>query len=303
MKIAFIGLGNMGLPMATRLARHGHDVYGRDARSASTAEFVATTSRAYELSDSLLGEMNVLVTMLPNSDTVETVLVESGLVDALAPGALVIDMSSSDPMRSQALGTALVSRGLTYIDAPVSGGVVGATEGTLTIMTGGSGRDVQEAADLFAIMGRTVLHVGATGAGHAAKALNNLVSAATVAVTVEALHVAQKFGIEGGNFVDVLNASSGRSNTSENKVRQHMLNGTFDSRFTVGLLSKDVEIALTLAQQLAVPIAVSAEVGSLWRSVCDAGHADEDHTLMYELTRIAGSCGAVEHRPETKPAG
>lgn len=294
MKIAFIGLGNMGLPMATRLARHGHDVYGRDARPASTAEFVATTDKAHELSHSHLSEMDVLVTMLPNSDTVETVLVEARLVDALTPGTLVIDMSSADPLRSRALGSALVSRGLKYVDAPVSGGVAGATAGTLTIMTGGSQDYVDEAADLFAIMGTTVIHVGATGAGHAAKALNNLVSAATVVATVEALHVAERFGIAGGTFVDVLNASSGRSNTSENKAKQHMLNGRYDSRFTIGLLSKDAEIGLALARQLDVPIAVGAEVASLWRSACDAGYADDDHTFMYELASTVYPGGAVE---------
>lgn len=283
MKIAFIGLGNMGFPMAVRLAEHGHQVYGQDALAESTAKFAAATSNSHELTVDHLGEVDVLITMLPNSAIVEAVLLQDGVAEALSAGTLVLDMSSSEPTRSRELGATLAAKGLRYADAPVSGGVKGAAEGTLAIMTGGDARDLADATDLFSVMGRSVIHVGPTGAGHAAKALNNLVSAASVAVTVEALHVAERFGIEGDKFVEVLNASSGRSNTSENKVKQFMLSGTFASGFPIGLMTKDVNIAMNLAEELAVPVHLSAEVAALWRSVSDSGHAGHDHTLLYEL--------------------
>jgi 3-hydroxyisobutyrate dehydrogenase len=283
MKIAFIGLGNMGFPMAVRLAEHGHQVYGRDALAESTAKFAATTNNSHELTVDHLGEVDVLITMLPNSAIVEAVLLQDGVADGLSTGTLVIDMSSSEPTRSRELGSALAAKGLRYADAPVSGGVKGATEGTLAIMIGGDAQDLADATDLFGVMGRSVIHVGPTGAGHAAKALNNLVSAASVAVTVEALHIAECFGIEGEKFVDVLNASSGRSNTSENKAKQFMLSGTFASGFPIGLMTKDVNIALNLAEELSVPVTLSAEVAALWRRVSEDDHAAEDHTVMYKL--------------------
>ena len=143
---------------------------------------------------------------------------------------LFIDMSSSEPIRSPGTwGQRLERQGMRYLDAPVSGGVRGAQNGQLAIMVGGSWRDLDQATDIFDIMGKSVIHVGDAGSGHAAKALNNLVSAASVAATVEALRVGERFGIDPATLTEVLNASSGRSNASENKVPQFMLYGTFGS--------------------------------------------------------------------------
>lgn len=221
--------------------------------------------------------------MLPNSAIVESVLINDGVTDQARANTLVVDMSSSEPIRSRALGQVLRDKQLRYVDAPVSGGVKGAEEGRLAIMTGGDPGDLAELRTLFDIMGRSTIHVGPVGAGHAAKALNNLVSAASVAVTVEALHVAERFGIEGDRFVEVLNASTGRSNTSENKVRQFMLSNSFASGFPIGLMTKDIEIALNLAEELNVRVQLSDAVGELWNNACNDGHALEDHTRMYEL--------------------
>ncbi len=282
MRIAFFGLGNMGLPMATLLAQRGHDVHGLDVSADAVARFAATSEHAHALDRADLAAVDVVITMLPNSRIVEAVLLEDGIAALCSPGTLVADMSSSEPLRSRALAATLRELGLRFVDAPVSGGVKGAVEGRLAIMTGGEVGDLAEVQPLFDIMGRSTVHVGPVGAGHAAKALNNLVSAASVAITVEALHVAERFGIEGDRFVEVLNASSGRSNTSENKVRQFMLSKSFGSGFPIGLMTKDIDIALSLAADLEVPAPLSIDIAQAWHEACDNGHAGEDHTRMYE---------------------
>jgi 3-hydroxyisobutyrate dehydrogenase len=282
MRIGFIGLGNMGLPMARRLVAGGYEVLARDTNDTVVTGFVEQAG-AFRLTDGNLGEVDVLITMLPTSAIVESVVLDSGVADRLEPGALVVDMSSSEPTRSRELGLVLLDKGLRYLDAPVSGGVKGAEEGRLAIMAGGTEADVAEVSDIFAAMGRSTIHVGPIGAGHAAKALNNLVSAASVVATVEALRVAERFGIAGDRFVEVLNASSGRSNTSENKVRQFMLSKSFASGFPIGLMTKDIDIALQLAHTLEVNTELGESVAEIWHRVCEAGHAGQDHTRMYEL--------------------
>lgn len=283
MKIAFFGLGNMGLPMASRLAAHGHDVYGKDVAESAVDRFVEGGRNRHRMAQQDIQAADVIITMLPNSAIVESVVLDDGVAQRARVNTLFVDMSSSEPLRSRALGRALRDKGLRYVDAPVSGGVRGAEEGRLAIMTGGDPGDLAELQDLFNVIGRSTIQVGPVGAGHAAKALNNLVSAASVAVTVEALRVAERFGIEGDRFVDVLNASSGRSNTSENKVRQFMLSESFDSGFPIGLMTKDIDIAMHLAGELAVHVELSDAVAALWRKVRDDGHAGEDHTRLYEL--------------------
>jgi 3-hydroxyisobutyrate dehydrogenase len=150
-------------------------------------------------------------------------------------------------------------------------------------MVGGRSQDLDQAKELFGILGKSVVHVGEAGAGHAAKALNNLVSAASVLATVEALRVAEAFGINPDTFTEVLNASSGRSNTSENKVRQFMLSGTFGSGFPIGLMTKDIRIATALAASLRVDSPFSGDCQQLWEAALEAGFAAEDHTKMYEI--------------------
>ena len=280
--IGFIGLGNMGFPMAHLLATAGHTLLVQDVADAAVERFLAEHPAAVRAGDDFAAA-DLLITMLPNSDIVESVLLDGPVPNTLPTGALVIDMSSSEPVRSRAVGEALAARGLRYIDAPVSGGVRGAVAGQLAIMVGGAEADVDGASDVLGVLAKSVIHVGAVGNGHAAKALNNLVSAASVLATTEALRIGEAFGLDPATMVEVLNASSGRSNTSENKARQFMLNGTYASGFPIGLMTKDVRIALGLADQLHVPSAFSHDAGAYWETACDQGHAGEDHTKMYEV--------------------
>ncbi|MFI0821919.1 NAD(P)-dependent oxidoreductase [Streptomyces sp. NPDC021098] len=281
--IGFIGLGNMGLPMAGRLVQAGNTLIVHDQNTEVVEKFLTDHPTAVAAGTVAWQRADVIITMLPTSAIVETALLTDQVVATASLNTLFIDMSSAEPSRSERLGVTLEEKGMRYVDAPVSGGVRGALNGQLAIMAGGTAADVHEAKPLFEVMGESVIHVGGPGSGHAAKALNNLVSATSVAVTVEALHVGQCFGIEPQTLTDVFNASSGRSNTSENKVAQFMLSGSFGSGFPIGLMTKDVDIAIALAEELGLDAELSHHCADVWHKAVDDGFAAEDHTRMYEI--------------------
>jgi 3-hydroxyisobutyrate dehydrogenase len=285
-QVGFVGLGMMGTPMAARLGQAGYKLYIVDADAKRAEDFIAEHD-AVPLSTANASELDVLITMLPNSDIVEKVLFgageETGLAHALRKGAVVIDMSSSEPARSRDLGTDLDKMGLRYLDAPVSGGVKGATAGSLAILVGGDATTLGEHHTLLEKMGNKILHIGAHGAGHAAKALNNYVSAAGLLATVEALRVAARFGIEPAVMTDVLNSSSGRSNTSENKVKQFMLSGTFGSGFALQLMTKDLKIAAALAESVGYDFPLGKPCVEIWKEAAEKSTPATDHTEMYRL--------------------
>lgn len=285
-RIGFIGLGMMGQPMSACLAKADYSLFVLDADPARTQQ-VAQALKASVLSADNAAHLDVLITMLPSSAVVEQVLLDGGWAARLALGATVIDMSSSEPARSRALGERLQGEGLSYLDAPVSGGVKRAVDGSLAILAGGQTEVLERCRPLLQAMGRSVLHIGGAGAGHAAKALNNYVSAAGLVATVEALHVAERFGIEPQVMVDVLNASTGRSNTSENKAGQFMLSGNYGSGFSLKLMDKDLNIALALAAELGYPMPLGNACTALWDAAAERSDARTDHTEMYRLLGTA----------------
>jgi 3-hydroxyisobutyrate dehydrogenase len=298
-RIGFIGLGMMGAPMARCLANAGHTLFLADADTAR-AGTLQTELNAAPLSEDSAGTLDVLITMLPNSTIVESVLLgeagSTGWAHRLKRGAVVIDMSSSEPARSRTLAGTLRAAGLAYLDAPVSGGVKRATDGTLAILVGGDAGVLERCAPLLRAMGKSVLHIGEAGAGHAAKALNNYVSAAGLMATVEALHVAARFGIDPAVMADVLNASTGRSNTSENKVKQFMLSGTYASGFAMQLMNKDLKIARALAQDMDYPLRVGNTVTAVWDEVSQHASPATDHTEMYRMLQAPGDADAKPRR-------
>jgi 3-hydroxyisobutyrate dehydrogenase len=282
--IGFIGLGTMGYPMAARLHAAGHSLIVRDAVDATQQRFVAEFDGVSGASDlAAFDGCETIVTMLPNSDIVDAIVTE--LAPLLAADALVIDMSSSDPVRTRALAATLRAVGKRLIDAPVSGGVARARTGTLAIMVGGDAVDLDAARDLLATMGSTITHVGAVGAGHAVKALNNYVSAAGLIATAEALLVAEQFGIDPDVVVDVFNASTGKNNTTEMKAKQYMLSGAFDSGFSLALMAKDVGIAASLGAAVGTPMALGAQVSGMCTAASEALGVKADHTEVYRYVR------------------
>lgn len=290
-RIGFIGLGMMGLPMTTCLSKAGFELFLADA-DAGRLQNIQTTLGATALTPENARSLDVLITMLPNSNIVESVLLgadgQSGWAASLGANAVVIDMSSSEPARSRDLGQKLNELGLAYLDAPVSGGVKRAVDGSLAILVGGDQKIMARCQPVLDAMGKNILHIGEAGSGHAAKALNNFVSAAGLMATVEALHVAKRFGIDPGVMVDVLNASSGGSNTSLNKARQFMLSGTFGSGFSMQLMNKDLKIAKGLADGLDYPLTFGQRAITVWDEVAQDSTPTTDHTEMYRMLAKEG---------------
>lgn len=282
-RIAFIGLGMMGTPMAARLAEAGHTLIVKDANVDVQDAFVKAHG-ASVIQDRSELNADFLILMLPNSAIVESVL--TGLSSRLGDGTVVIDMSSSSPLETRALAKRLQSRGINLIDAPVSGGQKGAINGTLSIMVGGDEHLYEKALAVLDVMGRCT-YVGPIGAGHALKALNNYLSAAGLLATVEALRAGAAFGLDPSVMTKVFNTSSGRNNTTENKVEQFMLNGKFNSAFALQLMAKDIGIATDLAQQMQTPISFGLSCEDIWKSISDRAPG-ADHTEMYDWCKCTG---------------
>ncbi len=284
-RIGFIGLGNMGTPMAANLKRGGHDVMAYDLARERAHEFAQEhAARASgDLAD-LAAHAEIVITMLPTGRDVRDVVLEAqggALAANLRPGAIVVDMSSADPVGTRELGADLARRGIALIDAPVSGGVPGAKNGSLAIMIGGQAEAVAAVKPVLACMGKNLFEVGGLGCGHAMKALNNLLAATSSAAAAEAILIGRQFGLDPAVMTDVINASTGRSFTSENLIRQHVISGTFASGFALGLLAKDVGIAVDLARQMRVDAPLGRLVGALWSEARDAVGGEQDHSRAW----------------------
>ena len=266
MKIGFIGLGMMGRPMAERLLASGFDVQVHDSNAALAADF---GGRWRDSPAGAADGADILVTMLPNGDIVRTVLLAAG--EALKPGAVVIDTSSSDAGGTVGLGRELGARNVRLVDAPVSGGVPMARDGKLTLMVGGADDDLFAAVEpLLSALGARIVRLGPLGAGHAAKAINNCIAAAVLAVTAEGLVMGEKFGIAPETLLDVINSSTGRSAVSESVFRTQILPRSYAQGFALALMAKDVDLADRLRQRLGLDLPMVAETQRLWSAARDA---------------------------------
>jgi 3-hydroxyisobutyrate dehydrogenase len=291
--VGFVGIGNMGGPMVRCLAKAGFPVCMYDVDVTATAAFGTETGDVSIAPDlaTLGATCDVVITMLPNSKIVRAATIgtkaKPGFAATLKPGAIVIDMSSSYPLDTQKLGADLAKSGIALIDAPVSGGVPKAVSGTLAIMTGGEPSVIECATPILTAMG-TVHPTGKLGSGHAMKALNNYVSAAGLIATAEALIVGQKFGLDGATMTKVLNASTGRNNTTENKAERYMLNGAFNSGFALALMEKDVGMARQLAEALELDADELQFVSAYLAKALKSLGAAADHTAVYAFAEKNG---------------
>jgi 3-hydroxyisobutyrate dehydrogenase len=253
MNIGFIGLGAMGRPMATRIAAAGHQPVVFDVDNAAAQRLGAEASVRVASGRDDFAAVDFVVTMLPTSAIVREALTgPNGIATALRRGTLVIDMSSSEPEDTKKLGAELAGMGVALVDAPVSGGVPRATSGQLTIMMGGSAADLARARPVLEMMGTKLFEVGALGAGHAMKALNNYVSAAAFEATSEALLIGKRFGIDPTQLIDILNVSTGRNFHSELSMKDHVIGERYAAGFLLALAAKDVRIAAGLAAAMKI---------------------------------------------------
>jgi 3-hydroxyisobutyrate dehydrogenase len=284
--VAFIGLGKMGQPMVRRLLGAGHRVTGQDLSAAAVAalnEQPGFRSAASAI-DAATGAQ-VIILMLPDSHAVDTLLWDTGMAASLQPGQLLLDMGSSDPVRSRDNAARLAQSGIAFVDAPVSGGDKRAIDGSLAIMMGGEADAVEQVRPLLQAMGKTLVHVGAAGAGHAVKALNNYVSASGLLAVCEALTAAEAFGVDPHKVNQVFNASTGRNNTTDVKVETFMLSGAFNSGFALALMRKDLQTAQAFIDRMGTEDGFAQACLNVWKQAEEGLDPGADHTAMYRFIR------------------
>ena len=296
--IGFIGIGNMGRPMATNLARGGYQVVAYDADGKRAVQFAKDAGAKSAATLAALGaEVDAIVTMLPTGKEVRACLLETeggALAASLPRGALIIDMSSADPVGTRQTHVDLAKRGLTLVDAPVSGGVPRATDGSLAIMIGGDAAAVAAAKPVLAKMGTRLFEVGGPGNGHAMKALNNFVAGTGFIAVAEAVLVGKSFGLDPSVMIDVMNVSTGKNFNTENVVKQHVISRQFASGFALGLLAKDVKIAADLAAAIDVESPLTRLSAALLGEARDWVGSDKDHTLAYTYWESRDKKAAAE---------
>ncbi|MBX5441703.1 MAG: NAD(P)-dependent oxidoreductase [Solirubrobacteraceae bacterium] len=279
--VGFIGLGNMGWPMAANLVAAGHDVVVHDADPARAEAFASEKGARVAGGPSGVAGADALITMLPDDRVVASVLLDDGFAAALPAGAVIVDMSSSDPVGTRRLGERLPADAL-LVDAPVSGGVPRAQDGTLSIMVGGSDDAVARAMPLLEALGERIFRTGELGTGHAMKALNNYLAAAAYSAATEALAIGRRFGLDPETMFDIVNTSTGRSFSSEVVLRNNVVTGEYATGFALGLLAKDVGIAAGLAQALDVDAPTLDLVSRRWAEAAVALGPDADHSEAHK---------------------
>ena len=283
-RIGFIGLGNMGAPMARRLVDAGYELVVTDAVPEAVERFAAGSKCERAASPESIGERcRVVITMLPNGQIVREVLLgANGLAPRLAPGSVAIDMSSSSPIGTRELSADLATIGIALVDAPVSGGVKKAADGMLAIMVGGEAEPVTRVRPILEAMGK-VFATGPSGSGHAMKALNNFLSAANLAVTAEAVIAGQRFGLDPATMISILNASTGRNTGTDSKFPNNVLPRTFNSGFALGLMAKDLRLALEVARSSGAPAGLLEKTAQMWAAAEQqlGGKADNTEVVKY----------------------
>lgn len=290
--IGFVGIGNMGWPMAACLVRAGYRVHVHDSRAEAVRRFVGEVGgeAAGSLRDTA-ARSDAVITILPTSAIVAQVLHDGddSILAGMQPETVVIDMTSGAPTRTQEIAERVAALGGHMIDAPVSGGVARARTGDLAIMVGGEAAVIDRVMPVLRAMGTQVMRTGAIGSGQAMKALNNLVSTGGFLIGIEALLIGQRFGLDPAVMVDVLNAATGMNNATQKKFKQFVLSRQFNAGFSMGLLHKDVSIALELGRETATPAPVSALCKELIAAALTMVGGDADHTEMARvLERLAG---------------
>ena len=286
-RVGFIGLGAIGRPIARHVARRfGAIVWNRTTERARA--FAAETGATMASSPTeLVQAVEVVVTCLPTSREVRALV--DATVSAWRSGHLLLDVTSGDPATSREIAATLASRGAALVDAPVSGGTVGAEAGKLTVMMGGEAGAVERARLIVESFAATIVHVGPVGAGHAVKAINNALLAVSIQAAGEGLAALVKLGVPATKALEVINASSGRSNVTENLVPQRVVTRAWPRTFRLALLDKDVGIALDVLKQTGVPF----EAIGMAKRVFEAGRRElgeeADHVeLIKVIERQAG---------------
>jgi 3-hydroxyisobutyrate dehydrogenase len=283
--IGVIGLGMMGVPMTNNLLKANFEVKGFDINPQAQEKITKSTNFEWMNSPQEIAKTcQIIILILPDSKIIDQLLWgnnQDGIASHFQKDTLVIDMSSSRPINSKTNAERLHHLGFSFVDAPVSGGVKRAIDGSLAIMVGGDEHDIQPVMPIFQALGKTIVHVGTAGAGHAVKALNNYVSAAGLLAVSEALVAAEKFGINPHLANQVFNASTGKNNTTEVKVENFMLSETFNSGFAIALMRKDIQTATDFIHEMQSHGSFAQLCFDEWEDAEKSLPKGADHTAMF----------------------
>jgi 3-hydroxyisobutyrate dehydrogenase len=294
-RLGFVGLGNMGFPMAARLVEAGFRLVVYDLKREAQERFLRHNQAVGADSPAEVArQSDLVITMLPNGEAVKAIVLgpdgNGVMAEVMAPGSIIVDMSSSSPLGTRELGQILAAKNIHLMDAPVSGGVAKAKNGTLAIMVGGTPELLEVCRPVLAAMGERIFFSGPLGSGHAVKALNNLLSAAGFIAATEVLLLGRSFGIDPQVMNDILNASTGRNNSTENKMERFVLARAFSSGFSLDLMVKDLNTAMDLAHEMGVPAIFSNLCRELWTAAqCSLGRGLDGPYRGGALVRGAGS--------------
>jgi 3-hydroxyisobutyrate dehydrogenase len=289
-RIGFIGLGNMGLPMAQNLIKAGHQVEGVDVNPAAVAKLTAAGGTSVETAKIAAARADVVITMLPSGKEVrEIYLGAGGIVEDANPGTLLIDCSTIDVETARTVGKSAADAGYAMLDAPVSGGVGGATAGTLTFMVGGAAADFARAEPILQNMGKTIVHAGPAGNGQAAKICNNMILGISMIAVCEGFALAEKLGLDAQRLFDISSKSSGQcwSMTSycpvPGPVPSSPANRDYKPGFTAEMMLKDLNLAQQAAQGAGAATPMGANAASLYGLMVNAGNGPADFSAMFRF--------------------
>lgn len=290
--VGLIGLGNMGRGMARSLVRAGFSVLGFDAAAQAREALAADIAIARSVAE-VARAASIVILSLPHAAAVEAVVSgPDGLLASAPPGLLVIDTSTSEPAVTRRLASLLQASGHAMLDAPVSGGPAGAEAGTLTMVIGGEAGDLARAAPVLAALGSRRVHIGPSGAGHVAKLANNLLCAAHLLLAGEMARLAAAAGVPPAKLFEGINAGSGRSGVTEVNIPRWILNGAFDSGFTMALMRKDVRLGMGLAGELDLDLPLTAAAGALWAQSAATLPDSADFNRIVEMAGPLPAAGA-----------
>lgn len=282
--LGFIGLGTMGKPMAHNLINAGYTLYLYNRSPQNIEILISEGGISCATPKEVATKSNIVILCLPDSNAVEAVtLGENGLLEGLSPGDILIDMSTSQPKSTIMLHETLLTKEIHMLDAPISGGLKGAIDGTLSIMAGGEPKIFESCRPIFDVLGKKIYHVGEIGAGHTLKAVNNLLYGTLLVASCEAVSMGVKAGIDPKILIEVISNSSGNNLAINTKFKNKVLNRDFNPGFTIDLLLKDMSIALELAQSLGLEMNTSLNAFDSVNEGKEAGLAKEDNSALIKL--------------------
>lgn len=279
--IGFIGIGIMGKPMSLNLIKAGYPLIAYDINPKPLEELKKKGAVIGQSIKDVASQSNIIITMLPKSEDVEKVILgENGVIEGVKGNSIIIDMSTIDPSVSRRIAQVFLTKNIKILDAPVSGGKIGAEAGTLSIMVGGDEDVFRECMDIFKAMGKDIFYCGPNGNGEVIKIVNNFLGAIQSMATAEALSIGVKAGVDLKTLADVISVSSGQNSFLKSVCPARAFKGNFEPGFTVELMYKDLELAITLAKEQGVPLLMGALTHQMYLYLKSSGLGKKDFSIV-----------------------